>query len=83
MSSAIPAYKVANLLLAAHSMLRDGHVAGATHLMVTAEELVQRVADPVAYLNLMTQLDRLWHDKLIDSGLRPQGVVPPTQGDVQ
>lgn len=84
MTPVVPSYKVANLLLAAHSMLRDGHVHAATHLMISAEDLVTRVADPVAYLNLMTQLDRLWRDKLIDSGLRPRGIVSvPPKGDVQ
>ena len=75
----IPAFKVANLALAANSMLNDGHPEAALSLLIRAEELVARVADPIAYLNLMNSLDRLWKHHLINSGLRPKGIssVPP------
>jgi hypothetical protein len=88
MDSSVLPHIPANLLLAADSMLRDGHVEAATHLLIRAEALIARVVDPQNYASLMNHADRLWRHKLIASGLRPAGIssVPPPSpdpGDVQ
>lgn len=81
MNDPVPAHIPANLLLAADSMLRDGHVEAATHLLIRAEALIARVADPQNFASLMNHADRLWKSKLIATGLRPKGIssVPPPQ----
>jgi hypothetical protein len=70
----VPAYIPASILLAARRMLDESHAECAVALLTRAEHLIPRVVDPIDFLNLTVQVDKLWRHSLIQTGLRPKGI---------
>lgn len=73
---------VYNLLLAAQRLFVDNHHAFADSLLVKAEELAPRISDPIQYLAVVNQLDRMWRTYHVETGLKSGTHRPWNQLDL-
>ena len=80
--SPVQPHVIYNLLLAAQRLFADNHHAFADSLLVKAEELAPRISDPIQYLAVVNQLDKLWRTYHVETGLTKGGHMPWQQIDL-